>query len=234
MPIRQTLPKAFAPCILEVERKFRSLAVRQLTQHGGVPPFRSLQALRPQTIRDTYYNDKAGLLTSAGVWVRRRNGAWEAKVRKGGDFTNSQFEELREVGDIAACVERITGQGVVRAGEQVGERGQKENFGLVTMADFVTTRETWIADDEFWIVRDRMDFGHEVGEVELQKTLEGKKVGEAPSEEEKRAEMQRMDERITEFMKRYEWAFAEGKPVGKLTAYFKMMGRTPSGSSEAR
>ncbi|KAK4182064.1 CYTH-like domain-containing protein [Podospora australis] len=216
MAIRQNIPKALAPCILEVERKFRSLAVRQLTQHGGTPPFQTLHALRLQTIRDTYY-DKAGLLSSAGVWARRRNGAWEAKIRKGGNFTNSQFEELHEVGDIAACVERATG---VQAGE-------REDFGLVTMADFITTRETWIADNEFHIVRDKMDFGHEVGEVELQQTLEGK-GGEALSEVEKRAEMQRMDERITEFMTRYSWAFADGPPVGKLTAYFKKMGNTPS------
>ncbi|KAK3987073.1 CYTH-like domain-containing protein [Cladorrhinum sp. PSN332] len=222
----QNISKALAPsCILEVERKFRSLAVRQLTQRGGSPPFRTLRALRLRTIRDTYYNDRAGLLSSAGVWVRRRNGAWEAKVRKGGDFTNSQFEELREVGDIAACVERTTG--VVQAAG-----GEREDFGLVTMADFVTTRETWIADDEFHIVRDKMDFGHEVGEVELQQTLEGKKGGlEAPSEAEKRAEMQRMDERITEFMKRYSWAFADGPPMGKLTAYFKKMGITPTSPS---
>ncbi|KAK0736879.1 CYTH-like domain-containing protein [Apiosordaria backusii] len=185
MAIRQNIPKALAPCILEVERKFRSLA----------------------TIRDTYY-DKAGLLSSAGVWVRRRNGAWETKIRKGGNFTNSQFEELHKVGDIAACVERITG---VQAGE-------REDFGLATMADFITTRETWIADNEFHIVRDKMDFGHEVGEVELQQTLEGK-GGEALSEVEKRAEMQRMDKRITEFMTRYSWAFADGLPMGKLTAY---------------
>ncbi|KAK0714804.1 hypothetical protein B0H67DRAFT_553452 [Lasiosphaeris hirsuta] len=99
MAIRQKLLKALAPCILEVERKFRSLAVRQLTQRGGTPAFQTLHALPLQTVGDTYY-DKAGLLSSAG--------AWEAKIRKGGDFANSQFEELHEVGDIAACVERIT------------------------------------------------------------------------------------------------------------------------------
>ncbi|KAK0626071.1 CYTH-like domain-containing protein [Immersiella caudata] len=209
--IRQKIPKALAFCKLEVERKFRSLAVPQLTQHGGTPPFKTLHALPLQTIRDTYY-DKTNLLSSAGAWIRRRNGTWEAKIRKGGDFTNSQFEELNEVDDIAACVERITG---VTAHE-------REDFGLVNMADFVTTRETWIADEEFHIVRDNMDFGHEVGEVELQRTVEGRVL----SEGEKRDEMRRMDERIGEFMRRYEWAFAEGKPVGKLTAYFAKMGKS--------
>lgn len=213
-------------CILEVERKFRCLAVPQLTQRGGVPPFDCLLALPPQTVRDTYYDDGRGLLSSAGVWVRRRNGSWEAKVRKGGTYNNSRFEELNEVGEIAACVERIAG-----LSPPPQEEREKEdylvNFGLAVIADLVTTRETWIADGEFRIVRDRMDFGHEVGEVELQRTLEGEGPGLAPSEAEKWAEMQRMDESITEFMRRYSWAFADGPPVGKLTAYFKKMGKKP-------
>ncbi|KAK0666900.1 CYTH-like domain-containing protein [Cercophora samala] len=216
MAVRQNLHKALSPCILEVERKFHSLAVHQLTQNGGNPPFQSLRTLPLQIIRDTYY-DKADLLSSSGAWIRRRNGIWEAKIRKGGDFTNSRFEELSRVSDIAACVENIT---KIQAHE-------RENFGLGIMADFTTTRETWIADDEFRIVRDNMDFGHEVGEVELQRALEGEGGG-VPSEEEKMVEMQRMDERISEFMRRYSWAFTSGKPVGKLTAYFEMMGKKRS------
>ncbi|KAK4661354.1 uncharacterized protein QC763_703040 [Podospora pseudopauciseta] len=212
MAIRPPLQKVLSPCILEVERKFHSLAARHLTQNGGIPPFQSLRSLPLQTIRDTYY-DKSNLLSSSGAWIRRRNGIWEAKIRKGGDFTNSRFEELNRVSDIAACVENITG---IQAHE-------KEDFGLGIMADFVTTRETWIADEEFRIVRDNMDFGHEVGEVELQRVLDGE-----ASEEEKMGEMERMDERIGEFMRRYGWAFRKGRPVGKLTAYFEMMGQKRS------
>ena len=225
-------------CVLEVERKFRRLAVPQLTQHGGRPPFNSLLALPTQTVRDTYYDDDHGLLSSAGVWVRRRNGSWEAKVKKWGTYNNSRFEELSEVGEIAACVERVAD---LRRPVQEGKEKMNDgdclisSLGLVVIADLVTTRETWIADGEFHIVRDRMvDFGHEVGEVELQRTLEGNSKSEgpgsaaaAPSEEEKRAEMQRMDESITEFMRRYSWAFAKGPPVGKLTAYFEKIGKKP-------
>lgn len=190
--------------ILEVERKFRGLAVAMLTKNGGSPAFRSLQPLPPKTIHDIYY-DKADLLYNAGTWLRRRNGVWEAKVRKGGDMTNSRFEELTDTRDIAACIHRITGQDI----------NADKNFGLPKMAELTTTREMWVADGEFCIVRDRTDFGHEVGEVELQVEMEGR------TEVEKARVMAEMDEKIGSFMERYAWAFATGKPVGKLVAYFE-------------
>ncbi|KAK4232453.1 CYTH-like domain-containing protein [Podospora fimiseda] len=202
-------------CILEVERKFRSLAVHHLTKTSGNPPFKSLLSLPPQKIRDTYFNDKLGLLSSSGIWIRRRNGLWQAKVSKGGNYTNSQFEELDDMNEIADCVKRVTGLG----------RGEEEGFGLGIMADFMTERERWMADEEFTIVRDEMDFGHVVGEVELQKEWVG------DGEEGKREEMRRMDLRLKGFMKRYGWAFdmgGEKEVEGKLTAYFRIMGKSPT------
>ncbi|UKZ76775.1 hypothetical protein TrVFT333_004485 [Trichoderma virens FT-333] len=191
--------------ILEVERKFRSFAVPKLTQYGGLPHFKSLQKLPIRIIRDSYY-DKSNLLSSAGVWIRRRDDRWEAKVKKGGSFTNSRFEELTHVDDISACIKRITG---------IDDR-EARNFGLDPIAIFSTTRETWIADDEFHIVLDTMDFGHQVGEVELQKALAGE-----PTEHQKQNEVQLMDERVASFMETYAWAFSPGQPTGKLTAYFE-------------
>jgi len=208
------MPPNLRPSILEVERKFCRLAVATLTQSGGAPPFQSLRALPAKTIHDIYY-DKRDILYSAGTWVRRRNGAWEAKIRKGGDLTNSRFEELNDVRDIAACIQRITGVGI----------NEDAQFGLVRMAEFTTTREAWVADGEFCIVRDRMDFGHEVGEVELQVEMEG------ATEAQKRRAMARMDERVGDFMERYAWAFAEGKPVGKLVAYFEARKRQAGGGN---
>lgn len=200
--------------ILEVERKFRRLAAKTLTREGGVPPFRSLQSLPIKTIHDIYY-DKADILYNAGTWVRRRNGQWEAKIRLGGDLVNSRFEELKGAREIAACVRRIMGNDIE----------EDCNFGLVTMAEFTTTRETWVADGEFSIVRDRTDFGHEVGEVELQAEVD------ALTENEKKRVMAGMDERIGQFMERYSWAFVQGKAVGKLTAYAKMVGQTAAARS---
>ncbi|KAK0723308.1 CYTH-like domain-containing protein [Lasiosphaeria miniovina] len=201
-------PKPLASCVLEVERKFRTIAVRELTQHGGTPPFRSLSRLPAKTIQDSYY-DRSDVLSAAGAWVRNRDGKWQAKLRLGGDFKNSRFEELDDARDIAACVRRLAGiQGT-----------EADCFGLLPMATFSTRREAWVADSEFLIVLDSMDFGHEVGEVELQQVL----GGEPMSEVQKKATMEEMDNRIVAFMKRYSWAFAPGHPTGKLMAYFERM-----------
>lgn len=196
-------------CILEVERKFRSLAVPNLTQYGGLPHFKSLQKLPIQVIRDSYY-DKSNLLSSSGAWIRKRDGKWEAKIKKGGTFTNSRFEELTHVDDISSYIKHATG---------IDER-EARNFGLDPIAIFSSTRETWIADDEFHVVLDTMDFGHQVGEVELQKALVGDN-GSEPTEQQKEVEMQVMDDRVIAFMKTYAWAFSLGQPKGKLTAYFE-------------
>jgi len=205
-----------ATCLLEVERKFCSLAVRELTQHGGKPPFRSLQRLGSHQIRDVYY-DRSNLLSTAGVWVRNRNGQWEAKISQGGTFTNSRFEELSNPRDIARCVARWTG---IATGDE--RQDVKVNFGLEPVAAIVTERATWIADEEFRIVSDVMDFGHSVGEVELQQWAHFDTAStEASVEQQKRQIMQEMDDRIVAFMKRYAWAFSLGKPKGKLTAYFE-------------
>ncbi|KAL6806420.1 CYTH-like domain-containing protein [Trichoderma sp. SZMC 28013] len=202
--------RRFPPtCVLEVERKFRSFAVSKLTRCGGVPHFKSLQKLPIQIIRDSYY-DKSNLLSSAGAWIRNRDGQWEAKIKKGGSFTNSRFEELNNVDDISAYIKRTT------AIDDTATR----NFGLDPIAIFSTTRETWIADDEFHIVLDTMDFGHQVGEVELQKSLAAEST-----EQQKQDEMRVMDERVAAFMKTYAWAFSAGKPKGKLTAYFERQRR---------
>ncbi|KAK1752607.1 CYTH-like domain-containing protein [Echria macrotheca] len=200
--------------ILEVERKFHRLAVPTLSRSGGLPAFKSLRSCPPKKIHDVYF-DRDDILYNTGTWLRRRNGAWEAKIQKGGDLTNSRFEELTDPRKIAACIHRITGK----------DMGEDRDFGLAKMAEFTTMRETWVADGEFHIVRDRMDFGHEVGEVELQV-----EAGIA-TESEKRKIMAQMDEKIENFMNKYAWAFTPGRPVGKLVAYFEAKKRTPAGGN---
>ncbi|KAL6871734.1 CYTH-like domain-containing protein [Trichoderma longibrachiatum] len=207
------LPKT---CILEVERKFRSLAVPKLTQYGGLPHFKSLQSLPVKVIHDAYY-DKDKLLSQSGAWVRNRDGTWEAKLKKGGNFLNSKFEELRGIEAISAYIKRATGI----------EESETRNFGLQPIAVFTTTRETWIADGEFHVTLDQMDFGHQVGEVELQKAIVGAD-GEEPTELQKQAEMQLMDERIVQFMQTYKWAFTEGRATGKVSAYFEWKRKHPA------
>ncbi|KAH8728851.1 CYTH-like domain-containing protein [Phaeosphaeriaceae sp. PMI808] len=197
-------------CILEVERKFRSLAVRELATNSGHPPFRSIRSLGQRTIHDVYY-DRSGLLSSAGVWVRQRNGDWEAKVKRGGNFNNSRFEELSDPYEISRCVKDVTGI----------ESTEQDLFGLKRIATLSTARKTWIADYEFKIVLDTMDFGHIVGEVELQQQIDFITTKDLPIEEQKQRTMQEMDDKIAKFMGRYSWAFCPGIPKGKLTAYFE-------------
>jgi thiamine-triphosphatase len=244
------------PTILEVERKFRRLTVptltnlihhdknnttRSATTGTSIPRYNPLfiavQPLPTRTIHDIYYDTPDRILSSSGAWIRRRNDAWEAKVRRAGwkgDFVNSRFEELRGARDVGRVVADVLGRTVTWDGDM-----EEGGFGLGKLAEFVTTREAWVVDGQFKVVRDRMDFGHEVGEVELQVEVGGSGGGDLDGdgkmhvgEEEKAALMDEMDRRIEAFMERYSWAWEEGEAVGKLTAYFEMGKR--SGGREWR
>lgn len=60
---------------------------------------------------------------------------------------------------------------------------------------------------------DTTDFGHSVGEVELQRI-----IGAQDSKDQNVASV--MDAQIVAFMQYYAWAFPKGDAVGKLSAYF--------------
>jgi len=65
---------------LEVERKFfvTPVALSYLRSNGGGSRFKKYESLGTQTTQDTYY-DRNGSLLSKGVYIRQRNGHWEAK-----------------------------------------------------------------------------------------------------------------------------------------------------------
>jgi thiamine-triphosphatase len=129
------------------------------------PPSASVQPLPARTIHDIYYDTPDHSLCRTGAWIRLRNGEWQAKVRRGawgGDFGNSRFEALRGEEAVGRCIQDIVGN------YTIGGKGGTGNFGLAKLAEFVTEREAWMVDREFKVVRGRMVFGHEVGEVELQ------------------------------------------------------------------
>jgi len=210
--MKSPISKSF---VLEVERKFCLLKASRLISNSGRPPFLKISYLGRQIIHDIYY-DRSNLLSAAGLWVRQRNGQWEAKLRRGGDFTNSRFEELSSPCDISRHIMNITGH----------HHTEENRFGLVQMASFTTSRETWLADLEFKIVLDTMDFGHIVGEVELEQHISFGGSSQAHIEQLRQQRLQKMDDRITQFMDRYSWAFVLGQPVGKLTAYFDKQRKT--------
>ena len=213
-PNPTTQTKKTPTTILEVERKFRRLTLPTLTcipsnnnkttKHPTkpeyAPAFQSILPLPTRQIHDIYFDTPSRTLSAAGAWIRKRNGAWEAKVRRGGDFVNSRFEERKGARAVGLCVERIILGRDRGVGVPAGE--ERQNFGLERLAEFVTTRDAWVVDGEFKVVRDRMDFGHEVGEVELQ--VEWVEGGEGLAGKE--AVMEETDRRIEGFMKRYWWA----------------------------
>lgn len=217
--------------VLEVERKFAPTAtsIRQLDQNTGEPPFDSVVHKGVTCFEDTYYDTPTDTLSKAGVWIRRREKlecgvrpfaghrrrdppdvSWEAKVRVGGDFINSAFREVTNVQEISAMLGTL-----VQGAELDAHRGPRGGQ-VREMARFVTDRTGYVVDGRFTVVIDVADFGHTVGEVELEKD-----ASEASLEDEDRARaIAAMDEEIDGFMRRFVWAFPPGKPVGKLTAYF--------------
>jgi len=206
-------PSGVLQAILEVERKFCSLAVKDLVTNTRQPPFKIIHALPQHTIHDVYYDDPSRSLINAGIYVRRRNGLWEAKLRRGGDFVNSMFEELSGPDLVRQCVRNVTGKEA---------SAEKDFFGLGAIATLSTVRQSWIADGEFKIVFDAMDFGHTVGEVELQEEFHFSATANASRENQIREKMTEMDKKIGAFMNKYHWAFQMGVPKGKLMAYFEL------------
>ena len=192
--------------ILEVERKFCSNGATAFFANIGNPPIKGLRYTGSTKFTDTYYDQGVSLRT-AGIYIRQREARWEAKVRKGGNFINSTFEETTSLSQIAGYAQTI---GNVQGRADVGN-----HFGLHVVAKLATTRLAWTADHGFKIVLDSTDFGHEVGEVELEHVIE-------PSNQRDDHEAVRsaMNERIERFMAMHKWAFPPGVPKGKLSAYF--------------
>ena len=222
--------------VLEVERKFAptAISIRQLDQNTGEPPFESVVHKGVTCFEDTYYDTPDDALSNAGVWIRRREKfecgvrrftqqkpagpraaraasyMWESKVRVGGDFINSAFKEITDMQEISTILSNLVPGAELDAhhwpqGEQVRE-----------MAKFVTDRTGYVVNGKFTVVIDVTDFGHTVGEVELERD-----ASEAEGKgEDKALAIAAMDKEVGDFMRRFFWAFPAGKPVGKLTAYF--------------
>ncbi|MCJ1334870.1 hypothetical protein MMC09_000135 [Bachmanniomyces sp. S44760] len=184
--------------LLEVEQKFSYLLsqVPIFRSNKGIPPFQSIRHKAPISFQDTYF-DTRSVLSSVGIYIRRRDNAWEAKERVDGDYKRSTFRETNDPSEINELICR----------HFKGSLDEQQNFGLDTLARFRTTRETSVVDRRFSVILDQTDFGHVVGEVEIM------------AEDAKKAH-----EDINAFMERYRWFFDTEKPKGKLTAYFDKFG----------
>lgn len=188
--------------LFELEQKFAlNPALLPLFRlNKGRPPFRHLTHKGISKIHDEYF-DTRNILSKNGLYIRKRNGVWEAKSRQNGDFIRSTFYETRSIAEIQALVAKLTTK----------DRSLEYDFGLERMCKFVTSRETFLADRRFEVVVDEMDFGHWVGEVEV---VRRDKEGE-----------EGVWEGIDGFMGRYGWFFeGGGVPKGKITAFFERFG----------
>ena len=155
------------------------------------------------------YYDKDDVLSRHGIWIRRRGKEWEAKVRKGGDYINAQFDEITGYSNVESVVRNLV---------QDARVVEDNVMGLSEIARFTTTRESLWVNDRFEVAIDESNFGHIVGEVELVDESErylGYSVGEDAGDV-----YSMLDKEIEVFMKEYGWAFPLDQAKGKLSAYF--------------
>ncbi|KAH8814408.1 hypothetical protein F5882DRAFT_513192 [Hyaloscypha sp. PMI_1271] len=119
---------------LEVERKFlvTPITVSYLRSNSGGSRFKKHESLGKQTTQDTYY-DRNGLLFSKGVYICRRNGHWEAKIRTDGNFINSAFTEV----DGNNAVKEVIEQNLT-----ISTGGLSIEEMLEPYANFLTERES--------------------------------------------------------------------------------------------
>lgn len=207
--------------LLEVERKFCPSAVTLIARNAGFPPFKKFTALPTTTFTDTYFDLKT-TLRDKGIWLRRRDNEWEMKVKTGGDFINSSFQEISSTQEIDQALKKYLSHELMSITEitscSTGGGGNIQGiFGLAPFAKITTTRQAWTAksdsEDTLQLVVDTTDFGHHVGEVEL--AWDG--VGTATKDESRL----KMDQILSVFMNHHKWAFPGGECWGKLTAYFE-------------
>lgn len=205
---------------LEVERKFCPSAVAFIARNAGCPPFKEFTTLPTTTFTDTYF-DLNTTLRDQGVWLRRRENDWEMKVKTGGDFINSSFQEISGTEKIEQALIKYLSTPFLSISKtkcsSTGGRDALGTLGLASFAEITTTRQAWTAqsdsNDSLQIVVDTTDFGHKVGEVEL--AWDGVDIGAQDTSRLK------MDLIISEFMNHHKWAFPDGKCKAKLTAYFE-------------
>lgn len=163
----------------------------------------------------------------------------QAKLLLSGTYSRSTFSEFTDVRTIRSHILHYLPTHTTRI--------NAPNFGLGVLAQLTTTRDVYIADGKFTLVLDRTDFGHAVGEVELELEAEGgeagaggwagegeeflkgggkggefsKEGGKGKGEgDEERAEKAHGE--IDAFLAKYSWFCRPGPVEGKLSAYFRM------------
>lgn len=235
--------------LLEIEQKFTILPslVQAFCLNKGKPRFSSIKSLGTIHINDAYFDNKESeILCKNGIWIRKRNGIWEAKSRplvlKGENYGAASATGTVDHDNDNHCQNQKNG---VSPGREIYNRTAFEeircpkqiqslissyipntpdsnrNFGLDVSCHFVTTRETYLVDGKFSVMLDQTSFGHATGEVEVEVELDV----DATGGKEKELAIEKAHADIGEFLDRYSWFFRAGgkeEPKGKLSAYFEM------------
>ena len=202
-------------------------------------------------IRDTYY-DAHGRLVSKGIWIRRRRSRviegdemyrtptvewsteWEAKVRIGEDYTDSQFLEIQGKPEVDSLVAQHLQSAIMD--------------DLDITADLETHRKAWMvkeiprraanSEGKISIVLDTVtspdkvihassQFLHHIGEVEMTCEVTGGNTRGNHEVLRQRA-AEGMRNTIDEFMMRHGIFFQiSPKPKDKLSAYSEWKGGMP-------
>lgn len=240
---------------VEVERKFNPgpkffSLFNNNTPNLQEPPF-TLSKHPSQLIRDTYYDTADGRLEKMGVWVRQRSinplslnstasinatadragSEWNAKVRIGGHYSNSQFIEYDGLSDVSrevicASEEKIKLEDLSVASDLNTRRSEWEVTHMgegkippakltIVVDDVIEAKPKAVEDGT-----DKATFNHVVGEVEFFQEFVTEDKDEADHKAlSKEVGAQRMNE-LEEFMLCYPELFSvDPKPIGKLSAY---------------
>ena len=229
---------------LEVERKFVPAAdfnkqVGNLVDFSNCKTSNAMwRAEKVLVIRDVYF-DVQDQLSSKGIWIRHRttsttdgissaSSCWDAKIRLGGDFIESEFEEIH-------------GEHQIRELLSVHLPGIKLE-SLNVLADLKSMRSGWTIrpantagtndNERLSVILDTVvpagsqnlerscptQFSHRIGEVEISKSI-ARTPRTTAHEGSKASERCHMRARIHKFMDQHSALFSDAKPIGKLSAY---------------
>lgn len=223
------------PFELEVDRRFAGLKAPDLITHAGDLPFPNIEKLPTRTIHDVYYDTADLRMASRGVWVRKRDGKWQAKMSLGvddrGDCSKARFQQFNTERQIGVLVHgrahvrgRIKNPTLPEEGKP-WDTWRDRNWGLEVIAEFVTEREGWkvvigkgTAERTYHIYLDKTDFGYEVGEIESYTAT----IKKTQRDEWKRELAMKVDKKIDELMETYQWAFevsVQKRKSGKVFEY---------------
>ncbi|KKW32126.1 MAG: Thiamine-triphosphatase, partial [Candidatus Uhrbacteria bacterium GW2011_GWA2_53_10] len=141
--------------MIEIERKFA------VTEEGKRRLTEGAEFVSEKTMTDTYYDTVDFQLTTKDRWLRLRDGKWELKEplhalgfsKRAAD----QYRELITEGEIRTALRLPAGQDI---------EADLAKTGYEPFATIKTVRRKY-KKEGFVIDLDVMDFGYEIGEIEL-------------------------------------------------------------------